>query len=103
VLVRDADSRWRLVDARSGGSRPVSWPGDAGGAIACAGGGLVLYWGLPTRGSPPEFTRVYSSALGPRPMKTLKIAILETQRFETLVPAVDPRREVAYGLFRPTP
>ena len=96
VLLRDADSRWRLVDPANGASRPAAWPGDAGGAIALAGD-LVLYWGLPTRGTAPEFTRVYSSSLGPRPMKTLKIAELATRRFQTVLPSVDPRREVSFG------
>lgn len=97
VLLRDAENRWRLVDPAGGASRPAAWPGDAGGAIALAAGDLVLYWGLPTRGAPPEFTRVYSESVGPRPMKTLKIAELATRRFQTLLPSVDPRREVSFG------
>lgn len=97
VLLRDGENRWRLVDVRSGVSRPVAWPGDAGGAIALAPGNLVLYWGLPTRGSPPEYTRIYSESVGPRPMKTLKVAELETKRFQTVISSIDPRREVSIG------
>jgi hypothetical protein len=96
VLVRDGENHWRLVDPRDGGSRPVTWPGDAGGAIALEGE-LVLYWGLPTRGTPPEFTRVYSLSVGPRPMKTLKVTQLDSPRFQTLLASVDPRREITFG------
>ena len=97
VLLRDGDNRWRLLDMQSGVSRPVAWPGDAGGAIALAPGNLVLYWGLPTHGSPPEFTRIYSESVGPRPMKTLKVAELETTRFQTVIGSIDPRREISIG------
>ena len=97
VLVRDAEGRSILVDVETGRSQPVEWPGDAGGAIALSEGGLVLYWGLPTEGAPPEFTQISGSALGPRPMKTLKVAALGTGNFETLLPTIDPRRDVAFG------
>lgn len=99
VLVRDAEGRSRLVDVKTGGSRAASWPGDAGGAIALSEGGLVLYWGLPTEGTPSEFTPISGNALGPRPMKTLKVALLGTGNFETLLPTIDPRRDVAFGRF----
>lgn len=97
LLVRDSDNRWRQVEVETGRSRPVAWPGDAGGAIALTGDGLVAYWGLPTSGSPPDFTRGYSTAVGPRPMKTVKVAELSTGRFETILPSVDPRRELSFG------
>lgn len=97
VLLRDVDSRWRMVEVESGRSEPVRLPGDAGGPIALTADGLVLYWGLPTDGSRPEFTRVYSSAVGPRPMKTFKVADLQSQRFETVLRSVDPRRDVSFG------
>lgn len=32
-------------------------------------------------------------------MKTLKVAVLGTGSFETLLPTIDPRRDVAIGLF----
>jgi hypothetical protein len=86
-----------MVEVESGRSEPVRLPGDAGGPIALTADGLVLYWGLPTDGSRPEFTRVYSSAVGPRPMKTFKVADLQSQRFETVLRSVDPRRDVSFG------
>ena len=97
VLLRDADNHWRRVDVETGRSEPVRWPGDSGGALALTADGLVLYWGLPTTGTAPEFTRTYSAALGPRPMKTIKVAELSSQRFQTLLPSLDPRRELSFG------
>ena len=86
-----------MVDVEAGRSEPARWPGDSGSPLALTADGLVLYWGLPTEGAPPEFTRVYSSAVGPRTMKTLKVADLSSQRFETILPSVDPRRNVSFG------
>jgi hypothetical protein len=97
VLVRDGDNRWRQVDVESGYSHSVKWPGDAGGAIALTGEGLVVYWGLPTTGAAPDFTRTYNPAFGPRPMKSIKVADLSSQRFETLLPSLDPRRDLSFG------
>jgi hypothetical protein len=97
VLVRDADNHWRRADVATGWSQPVRWPGDAGGAIALTADGLVVYWGLPTIGTAPDFTRTFGTALGPRAMKTLKVAELSTQRFETLLPSLDPRRDVSFA------
>lgn len=97
VLLRDADNHWRRVDADTGRSQPVRWPGDAGGALALTADGLVVYWGLPTTGTAPEFTRSYTTALGPRAMKTIKVADLSSQRFQTLLPSLDPRRDLSFG------
>ena len=97
VLLRDSENRWRRVDVDTGRSEPVRWPGDAGGALALTADGLVVYWGLPTTGTAPEFTRTYSAALGPRAMKTIKVAELSSQRFQTLLPSLDPRRDLSFG------
>lgn len=102
VLVRDADNRWRRVEVDTGRSQAVRWPGDAGGAIGLTSDGLVVYWGLPTTGTTPDFTRTYGAAMGPRAMKTVKVAEPSTQRFETLLPSLDPRRDVSFA-FTPSP
>ena len=67
------------------------------GVLALSADGVALYWALPTEGSPPEYTRVWSSMVGPRPMKTLKVAELSTGRFETVVSSIDPRRDLTFG------
>jgi hypothetical protein len=95
VLIRYGDN-WQ-VDVESGRWRSVKRPGDAGGAIALTGEGLVVYWGLLTTGAAPDFTRTYNPALGPRPMKSIKVADLSSQRFETLLPSLDPRRDLSFG------
>ena len=97
VLLRDAENHWRRVDVETGLSEPVRWPGDAGGALALTAEGLVVYWGLPTTGTASEYTRTYSAAVGPRAMKTIKVAELSSQRFQTLLPSLDPRRELSFG------
>jgi hypothetical protein len=96
-VVRDADGKLRSVDVATGRVESVKLPGEAGGVLAVSSDGLALYWALPTDGTPPEYTRVWSSAVGPRPMKTLKVAELSTGRFETVLPSVDPRRDLTWG------
>ena len=87
-----------VVDLKTGESKKVDWPGKWGGPIAFIGGDLVLYWGLPTTGAAPKVTENNSPLVGPKPMGTLKLADLSSGKFQTVVPYIDPRREVSFGI-----
>ena len=93
------DRPWRRVDVASGASVPVSLPGDWQGAIASLAGGLVIYRGLPTRGSEARYTESNSPLVGAKPMGTVKIADLVTGRVSTLIPFLDPRHHVSWSAF----
>ncbi len=97
LLVNTAEGNFD-VDLKTGESRKVDWPGKWGGPIAFIGKNLILYWGLPTTGSSPEVTENNSPLVGPKPMGTLKLADLSSRRFQTVVPYIDPRREVSFGI-----
>ncbi len=99
VLMRDLEGRWRMFDLDRQRSEPVSAPGRAWpGAIALFDANLVLYWAWPTEGTELRWTQHNSSLVGPKPMLTLKVADLRTGDFRTLVPYIDPRRDVSYGV-----
>jgi hypothetical protein len=96
-----------IVDAKTGESRRVDWPGKYqgwsplsrwGGPIALIDNDLILYWALPTTGSSPEVTENNSPLVGPKPMGTLKLADLSSGRFQTVVHYLDPRRGVSFGI-----
>ena len=98
VLMRDFKRRWRMLDLDRQRSEPVSAPGRAWpGAIALYDGDLLLYWAWPTEGTELRWTRHNSTLVGPKPMLTLKVADLRTGDFRTVVPYIDPRRDVSYG------
>jgi hypothetical protein len=96
-----------IVDVKTGESRKVDWPGKYprwspsvhwGGPIALIDKDLILYWGLPTTGAAPKVTENNSPLVGPKPMGTLKLADLSSEKFQTVVPYVDPRRELSFGI-----
>ncbi|MCH8165102.1 MAG: hypothetical protein IH889_05795 [Planctomycetes bacterium] len=98
VLMRDFEGRWRMLDLNRQQSQPVSAPGRAWpGAIALFDANLVLYWAWPTDGTELRWTQNNSLCVGPKPMLTLKVADLRTGDFRTVVPYIDPRRDVSYG------
>ena len=98
VLMRDFEGRWRMLDLNRHRSQPVSAPGRAWpGAIALFDASLVLYWAWPTDGTELRWTQNNSLCIGPKPMLTLKVADLRTGDFRTVVPYIDPRRDVSYG------
>ena len=90
-------SRRRLVDVRSGASKVVTVPGIIGSVIALWPDGTVLYWGLPTEGTPLLSTRSNSPLVGPKLELTLKVGVLNTARFQTVVPFIDPRADATWG------
>ena len=97
VLVNRAEGNF-VVDLKTEDSRKVDWPGKWGGPIAFIRKNLILYWGLPTTGAAPKVTENNSPLVGPKPMGTLKLGDLSSGRFQTVVPYIDPRREVSFGI-----
>jgi len=75
---------WRSVDVSSGAAARLTWPGDAGGLIANPSDDLVLYWGLPTAGAKIQ-------------QLTIKLAVLDSGRFQTVIPTIDPRNPISFG------
>ena len=53
--------------------------------------------GLPTAKAPREFTKSNSLVGGPKPMVTLKVALLDLDEFQTVLPQVDSRDPVSFG------
>jgi hypothetical protein len=96
VLVEGLDC-WRLVNVRSGESKAAQWPGNVR-PIALVDSKLVLYWGLSTTGTRRQFTEHNSPLSGPKPKLTLKVAEINTKKFQTVVPYIDPRRVVSFGV-----
>jgi hypothetical protein len=87
---------WRRLTVASKRSEPIRWPGDYGDAIALPDD-VVVYWGLPTTGAPIKYTQGNSALRGPKLMLTLKVATIDSTRFQTVVPAIDPRSLVSFG------
>ena len=81
----------------TGDSKRVRWPGDAQGTIGAPSQKLVLYWGWPTDGTAIEYTEHYSPLGGPKPMLTIKVAEVNSAKFCTVVPYLDPRAQVSFG------
>lgn len=100
-MVSDGGTQWvsrrRLVDLQSGASKPVTLPGAVGSVLALKPDGTVLYWALPTAGTPLRSTRNNSPLVGAKPMLTLKVGVLNTGRFQTVVPYIDPRTRATWG------
>jgi hypothetical protein len=90
-------TRIRSVDAKSGGSQGAALPGLIGDVIALWPGGLALYWGLPTSGGNISYTKYNSPLVGPKLEVTLKAGVINTNRFQTVVPTIDPRTTATWG------
>ena len=97
VLVNTEEGNF-VVDVKTGESRKIDWPGKWGAPVAFIGKDLLLYWGLPTTGAVAKVTENNSPLVGPKPMGTLKLADLSSGKFQTVVPYIDPRREVSFGI-----
>lgn len=99
VLVYNFDTGKRLVDVATGQSEAVDWPGDTdSGAFALLQGGLVLYMGQPTAGTPLRYTEFGTR---PRLLWPLKVAHIESGGFQTVVPYVDAYDSFSFGLGKP--
>lgn len=101
ILVGGWDDRfeliWNRLHLEKGEAKRVQWPGDANGAFAAPAANMVLYWGLPTAGAPITYSRHNSPLRGPKLMLTVKLALIDSREFQTLVPEIDPRSLVSFG------
>lgn len=88
---------WSRLQLENHKTMPVNWPGDAGGAIAVPSDNVVLYLGLPTVGGTLQYTKNNSPLRGPKLVLTLKVAIMDSSEFQTVVPRIDPRDLVSFG------
>jgi hypothetical protein len=87
---------WKKVEVATGAVQDVTWPGDAGGLIANPTDDLALYWGLTTTGAPIKHSNRGSFRRG-LALLTLKVAALNSARFQTVIPEIDPRYHVSFG------
>ncbi|HQU46333.1 MAG TPA: hypothetical protein PK867_26235, partial [Pirellulales bacterium] len=87
---------WKRVEVATGTPVDVAWPDDAGGLIAIPEDEFVLYWGLPTAGSKVQRSP-YGSFQRGRTLVTIKVADLRSGRFQTVIPAIDPRDPLSVG------
>lgn len=85
-----------LVDTSGQHPRPVPVPGDLQRPLALLDGHLVVYWGLPTEGTPVVRSPYGSFGAGTQAV-TIKVADLATGRFQTIIPAIDPRWDASFG------
>jgi hypothetical protein len=98
-ILLNMKDRHILVDVKTKQSRIVDWPGQWGYVpIALLPDDLVLYSGLPTTGASPKYTTANSPLVGPKPMGTLKLADFSSGKFQTIIPYLDPRTEVSFGV-----
>ena len=65
--------------------------------IADLGGGIVLMRALPTKGLKIKYTESNSPLGGPKEMLSLKLAKLNSDDFQTVVPYIDPRTRFSFG------
>lgn len=90
-----------LVDNAGRNPQPVPVPGDLHRPLALLDAHLLVYWGLPTQGSPVVRSPYGSFGAGTQ-LVTIKVADLATGRFQTIIPFIDPREEASFGQLRDT-
>jgi len=97
LLLRDAASTWWRLNLAGGDVTRVNWPGNWRGPIALVTDDLLLYWALPTEGAPVRYTEFGSPLVRKHAMGDLKLAVVGTGRFQTVLQGVDPRHQVSFG------
>lgn len=101
VLVSDLKGAWERVDVATGKAVTAAWPG-LGKPIAIPTEDVALTLDLPTQGSKVRFTEQNSPLVGPKEMLSLKLAKVNGNAFQTVVPHIDPRTCVSFGQVRRT-
>jgi hypothetical protein len=98
VLLTDLDGNCRQVEVATGKPRAVTWQGNVGGsAIALPFKNVALALCLPTAGTKVRFTKNNSPLRGPKQMLAIKLARIDADDFQTIVPFVDPRDVISFG------
>jgi hypothetical protein len=90
IIVQEWDSSLQKIDLRTHRIAPVTVPGLWGNVVAFDGVRL-MYWGYPTEGSRPKYTVHNSPLSGPKEMMSLKTAVINSGKFQTILPYLDPR------------
>ena len=90
---------WRLCALEGQGCRGLLAPGNMG-AIAFVEPNLLLYRAPHTEGAELRWTEHNSPLVGPKPMRSLKVADIDTGQFRSVVPYVDPRTSISFGRVR---
>lgn len=96
ILVQYTNQWMMLVDVANKEARRVNLPGTYSFAVAIPKHNLLLYWGFPTEGAASAYSP-YGSFKAGMQMVNLKLADLETGRFQTVVYPIDPRHSVSFG------
>lgn len=99
VLVSDNQNAWKRVDVATGKSINATWPG-LWTPIASPTKDVVLSLCLPTKGVNLRFTEHNSPLVGRKEMLSLKLAKVNGDGFQTVVPYIDPRAGVSFGRVR---
>jgi len=99
VLVSDNEGAWKRVDVLTGKSASATWPG-LWTPIALPAQDVVLSLCVPTKGAKVRFTEHNSALVGPKEMLSLKLARVNANEFQTVVPHIDPRTRVSFGQIR---
>lgn len=91
---------WHRVDVETGKATRVTWPGaapgDHGNLIAQPTDDLVLYLGWPTEGQPIKHSTSGSFRAGLE-LVTVKVAVINSNKIQTVIPEHDPRQLISYG------
>jgi hypothetical protein len=92
---------WKRIDTATGSAVDVTWPyaqgfEQANGLIANPSDDLVVYWGLPTVGTAMKRSLSGSFRSG-MSFVTIKAAVLNSDRFQTVIPQIDRRERVSFG------
>jgi hypothetical protein len=75
----------------------ISSPGLTSAVVGAPTRDLLIYFGLPTAGTPIKMMKYFSPLRGPRPLQTIKIANIGNGKFQTIVPYADPRLQFSFG------
>lgn len=96
VLVSDLEGAWKSVNVATGKAVTAAWPG-LWKPIAIPTRDVALSVCLPTQGKKVRFTEHNSALVGPKEMLSLKLAKVNGNEFQTVVPQIDPRACISFG------
>jgi hypothetical protein len=99
VLVGDRNNTFYCVELATGKTCPLTGPGKDW-PIAMLDANTLLAICIPTVGTEVKFTEFYSPLSRPKQMLAVKLARTDLQAFQTVIPYIDPRAEVSFGLGR---
>jgi hypothetical protein len=98
LVVQESRNRWSLVEPETLQSTRIDAPGLLV-PLALIDDETLIYWGLPTDGTEYRTTTNNSPLVGPKLMLSIKAAHIPSGRFRSLMSFVDPRTQIAFGLW----